>query len=53
MECSSKEMVGVDEIFEEAIVTVVNNDRSNVQNNASQPGKTVGQKRKRRTCRLL
>lgn len=27
MECSSKEMKGVDEIFEQAIVTVVANDR--------------------------
>lgn len=29
MECSSKEMKGVDEIFEQAIVTVVANDRRN------------------------
>lgn len=27
MECSSKEMKGVDEIFEQAIITVVANDR--------------------------
>ena len=30
MECSSKEMMGVDEIFERAIDTVVINDRRNV-----------------------
>ncbi|KAI8634378.1 ras-domain-containing protein [Xylariaceae sp. FL1651] len=30
MECSSKEMVGVDEIFENAIHTVVSNDRKNL-----------------------
>ncbi|EFX06219.1 Rho GTPase [Grosmannia clavigera kw1407] len=29
MECSSKEMKGVDEIFEQAILTVVSNDRKN------------------------
>lgn len=29
MECSSKEMKGVDEIFEQALVTVVANDRRN------------------------
>lgn len=29
MECSSKEMLGVDEIFERAILTVVANDRRN------------------------
>ncbi|KAI3323842.1 ras-domain-containing protein [Xylariaceae sp. AK1471] len=31
MECSSKEMVGVDEIFERAIHTVVSNDRRNLE----------------------
>ncbi|KAJ8125303.1 hypothetical protein O1611_g8333 [Lasiodiplodia mahajangana] len=31
MECSSKEMVGVDEIFENAIHTVVMNDRRNLE----------------------
>ncbi|KAI1754818.1 GTP-binding protein rho4 [Xylaria castorea] len=31
MECSSKEMVGVDEIFESAIHTVVVNDKRNVE----------------------
>ena len=31
MECSSKEMKGVDEIFERAILTVVANDRKTVE----------------------
>lgn len=31
MECSSKEMTGVDEIFERAINTVVANDRRNIE----------------------
>lgn len=31
MECSSKEMRGVDEIFEQAINTVVHNDRRNLE----------------------
>lgn len=30
-ECSSKEMTGVDEIFERAILTVVANDRKNIE----------------------
>lgn len=31
MECSSKEMKGVDEIFEQALLTVVANDRRNLE----------------------
>ncbi|KAH6648809.1 Rho GTPase [Truncatella angustata] len=31
MECSSKEMKGVDEIFDQAILTVVGNDRRNLE----------------------
>lgn len=31
MECSSKEMKGVDEIFEQALITVVANDRRNLE----------------------
>jgi Ras homolog gene family, member A len=31
MECSSKEMRGVDEIFEQALLTVVANDRRNLE----------------------
>ena len=31
MECSSKEMRGVDEIFDKAILTVVANDRRNLE----------------------
>ena len=64
MECSSKEMTGVDEIFEQAILTVVGNDRKTLESSAigaghstsggrtSMPG--VGQvKRKKRTCKFL
>jgi Ras family protein A len=59
MECSSKEMVGVDEIFEQAIHTVVNNDRSNQQQSrgaqSSQGGQQSGGgiKRKKRSCKIL
>ena len=63
MECSSKDMIGVDEIFERAILTVVANDRKNTEANASglssgSNGKTsmpgVGQlKRKKRKCHIL
>ena len=35
MECSSKEMRGVDEIFERAILTVVANDRRNIEAQAA------------------
>ncbi|KUJ23181.1 ras family protein [Mollisia scopiformis] len=57
MECSSKEMVGVDEIFEEAINTVVANDRSN-QRQEPEPS-SGGQtqypvvRKKKRNCRFL
>ena len=40
MECSSREMVGVDEIFERAILTVVANDRRHVESAGS--GAAVG-----------
>ncbi|KAK5996998.1 GTP-binding protein rhoC [Cladobotryum mycophilum] len=63
MECSSKEMRGVDEIFERAILTVVANDRRNQEvTNASTtsvnetkapvPG-VGGLKRKKRKCQFL
>jgi Ras homolog gene family, member A len=63
MECSSKEMRGVDEIFERAILTVVANDRKTIEaNNASPvasgqssggvPGMTRPKKRKTR-CQIL
>lgn len=63
MECSSKEMRGVDEIFERAILTVVANDRKNVETSvapsagpsngrASMPGVGVP-KRKKRKCQFL
>jgi GTPase SAR1 family protein len=55
MECSSKEMSGVDEIFEEAILTVVGNDRSNSQQSNSgysnHPGAQM--KKKKRSCKIL
>lgn len=62
MECSSKEMRGVDEIFEQAILTVVGNDRKNVE--AAAPHASAGNgmpsisggrpiKRKKRRCQFL
>lgn len=63
MECSSKEMRGVDEIFESAIMTVVANDRRNAEvpqtpNGATSNGKSsipgVGvPKKKKRKCQIL
>jgi len=62
MECSSKEMRGVDEIFERAILTVVANDRKNVEAAASHANTTGGRtsmpgvgvpKRKKRKCQFL
>ncbi len=38
MECSSKEMTGVEEIFEQAILTVVANDRKDLETQASNGG---------------
>ncbi|KAJ3538352.1 hypothetical protein NM208_g5944 [Fusarium decemcellulare] len=40
MECSSKEMRGVDEIFEQAILTVVANDRKTLEASAMASGST-------------
>lgn len=42
MECSSKEMKGVDEIFEQALLTVVANDRRNLEAQAAGNGKGAG-----------
>lgn len=63
MECSSKEMRGVDEIFERAIMTVVANDRRNLETPTAMAvsagdGKTQapavgGIKRKKRKCNFL
>ena len=58
MECSSKEMTGVDEIFNQAINTVVANDRSNQveQPTALPPGQSGGggrMKKRKRNCRFL
>ncbi len=60
MECSSKEMTGVEEIFAEAINTVVANDRSNQQEQtlsgsgggSSQQAGMI-KKKKKRNCRML
>lgn len=61
-ECSSKEMRGVDEIFEQAILTVVANDRRNLEaqmaaataNGSIGPLPGVGTfKKKKRSCKLL
>lgn len=61
MECSSKEMLGVDEIFERAILTVVANDRRNHDAMGSGsgnekmlliPGMKPPKKKKRR-CQIL
>jgi Ras homolog gene family, member A len=57
MECSSKEMSGVDEIFEQAIRIVVANDASNSQRSGSAqsvPGVQFGvTKKKKRSCKIL
>jgi Ras family. len=39
MECSSKEMKGVEEVFERAILTVVANDRKTLEAEAAASGK--------------
>lgn len=63
MECSSKEMWGVDEIFERAILTVVANDRRNMEtpsalavsagDGRTQAPAVGGLKRKKRKCNFL
>ncbi|KJZ75068.1 GTP-binding protein rhoC [Hirsutella minnesotensis 3608] len=62
MECSSKEMRGVDEIFERAILTVVANDRRNAEASAPPPTASGKKspipglripKRKKRKCHIL
>jgi Ras family protein A len=63
MECSSKEMRGVDEIFEQAILTVVANDRKTVERSANSPtnqgdgrSSAMGMmipKRKKKKCTIL
>lgn len=62
MECSSKEMRGVDEIFEKAIMTVVANDRRNLEAQMASAGPSSGAggniggvpiKRKKRSCKIL
>ncbi|KAJ6781265.1 hypothetical protein PWT90_09199 [Aphanocladium album] len=62
MECSSKEMLGVDEIFERAILTIVANDRRNVESAAAaaqaanadgKPLPPIKSKKKKRKCQFL
>ena len=64
MECSSKEWVGVEEIFDRAILTVVANDRKNLEAQAAMAEKSGGthysmggigiaSKRKKRSCKIL
>ena len=66
MECSSKEMKGVDEIFEQAITTVVTNDRRTLELQAThgKPGSrdggrggsipgVSGARKKKRKCNFL
>lgn len=64
MECSSREMIGVDEIFERAILTVVANDRKTAEASAPQASQRPGDgrssipgmvapKRKKRRCPML
>ncbi|KAI6778778.1 GTP-binding protein rhoC [Emericellopsis cladophorae] len=66
MECSSKEMVGVDDIFSRAILTVVANDRKNLESSAgptskdgsngsrtSMPGVGIPKRKKKAKCRIL
>lgn len=56
MECSSKEMDGVDEIFEIAINTVVENDESNAPAAPQKDGSGQSgamRKKKKRSCKIL
>ena len=64
MECSSKEMKGVEEIFEQALLTVVSNDRKNLEMQAASNSVTSGNtgrvpggagplKKKKRKCIAL
>ena len=57
MECSSKEMIGVEDIFAMAIDVVVANDKSNQQlqgkENSSSQHQVVMKKKKKRDCRFL
>lgn len=55
MECSSKEMRGVDDIFEQAIEIVVSGDRRNEAQTPQGGGAMAGMvvKKKKRNCRFL
>jgi Ras homolog gene family, member A len=56
VECSSKEMRGVDQVFELAVNTVIDAEESSSEDrNAADGGGgvKVGKKIKKRTCRIL
>lgn len=57
MECSSKEMSGVDEIFAKAIEIVVSGDRRNApetpQGGVGRVGGGIVKKKKKRSCAFL
>ncbi|KAI0534782.1 GTP-binding protein rho4 [Xylaria digitata] len=53
MECSSKEMVGVDEIFESAIHSVVMNDRRNIEAAMAAAPKTSGSRKEKDSSGIL
>jgi Ras family protein A len=53
MECSSKEMSGVEDIFELAINTVVGHEIVNREQNQSQKSGFSSRKDKKRSCKIL
>lgn len=60
MECSSREMLGVDEIFQQAIEIVVSNDRRNLVQTPKGGGGGGGgdggvmvKRRKKKSCAIL
>ena len=53
MECSSKEMQGVDEIFDMAVTISVGADERHVESRTSGPSYSSGKKPKRSKCKFL
>lgn len=53
MECSSKEMKGVEEIFERAINTAVGQEMESRETSLSNRSGTSGRKGKKRSCKIL
>ena len=53
VECSSKEMTGVDEVFELAVNTAVGQDAVSREQTASRTLKGSGKKPKKRSCKML